>query len=86
MSTLAARMLEAKRAKQARRNRGESVGNHGLRPLTKAEQREGEPQGHARAVLEIKLGWRHAKSAALSEFRFRMLEIQEPGGILEIPF
>jgi hypothetical protein len=86
MSTFAARMLEAKRAKQERRKRGESVGNHGLRPLTKAEKRECEPQGHARAVLEIKLCWRHAKSAALSEFRFRILEIQEPGGILEIPF
>ena len=77
---------EAKHAKQERRNRGESMGNHGLRPLTKAEQRECEPQGHVRAVLEIKLGWRHAKSAALSEFRWRILEIQEPGGILEIPF
>ena len=86
MSTFANRMIEARRNRQERRNRGESVGNHGLRPLTKAEQRECDPVGHARAVLEIKLSWRHAKSAALSEYRWRILEVQEPGGILEIPF
>ena len=86
MSSFHARMLAAKLAKRERRNRGESVGNHGLRPLTKAERRETDPTGHARAVLEMRLAWRNARSAALSEFRFRMLEIQEPGGILQIPF
>jgi len=86
MSSFHARMLVAKRTKLARRNRGESVGNHGLRPLTKAERRETDPTGHDRAVLEMRLAWRNARSAALSEYRWRILEIQEPGGILQIPF
>jgi len=86
MSSFHARMLAAKRAKRERRSRGESVGNHGLRPLTKAERRETDPMGHARAVLEMRLAWRNAKSAALSEYRWSILEIEEPGGILQIPF
>lgn len=43
MSTFAARMLEAKQVKMDRRNRGESIGNHGIRPLTKRERAEAYP-------------------------------------------
>jgi len=44
MSTFHRRMLEAKRAKADRRNRGESIGNHGMRPLTRAEQAALDPE------------------------------------------
>jgi hypothetical protein len=77
MSTFHARMLEAKAAKMTRRNRGESIGNHGIRPLTKAEPAEIDPEPGSwwRLVAETRLAWRHARTGAIEQFRYASHEI-----------
>ena len=89
MSTFANRMIEARRNKQERRNRGETVGNHGMRPLTAVERRQIDPvyadeleAGIAAIVLT--LADRCAQERA--DLEFYLLENTEPDGILEIPF
>jgi hypothetical protein len=89
MSNFANRMLEARRNRQERRNRGEAVGNHGTRPLTAAERRQIDPvyadeleAGIAAIVLT--LADRCAQERA--DMELYLLENTESGGILEIPF
>jgi len=89
MSDIIARMNEARRILRERRNRGETVGNHGMRPLTAAERRQIDPvyadeleAGIAAIVLT--LADRCAQERA--DLEFYLLENAEPGGMLEIPF
>ena len=86
MSTFHARMLEAKAAKITRRNRGESIGNHGIRPLTKAERAaiDPEPGSWWRLLAETRQSWCFAKTGAIEQFRYATHEIR--GDSLEIPF
>jgi len=82
-------MNEARRILRERRNRGESVGNYGIRPLTAVERRQIDPiyadeleAGIAAIVLT--LADRCAQERA--DLEFYLLENTEPDGILEIPF
>jgi len=86
MSTFHRRMLEAKRAKADRRNRGESIGNHGIRPLTRAEQAALDPETGSwwRLLLETRQSWHFAKTGAIEQFRYATHEIR--GDSLEISF
>ena len=86
MSNFHARMLEAKAAKMDRRNRGESIGNHGTRSLTMAERAEIDPEPGSwwRLLAETRQSWRFAKTGAIEQFRYVTHEIR--GDILEIPF
>jgi hypothetical protein len=82
-------MLEARRHMQERRNRGESVGNHGMRPLTAAERREIDPvyAGELEAGIAAmvrSLVFRIEQKRA--DLQWCLLENAEPGGVLEIPF
>ena len=89
MPTFANRMIEARRNMQERRNRGEAVGNHGMRPLTAAERSEIDPvyadeleEGIAAIVLTLA----HRCAQERADLEFYLLENAEPDGILEIPF
>jgi hypothetical protein len=86
MSTFHARMPEAKAAKMTRRNRGQFIGNYGIRPLTKAERAEIDPEPGSwwRLVAETRQSWRFAKTGAIEQFRYATHEIR--GDSLEIPF
>ena len=89
MSTFANDMLKARRNMQERRNRGESVGNYGMRPLTAAERRETDPvyAGELEAGIAAmvrSLVFRIEQDRA--DLQWCLLENAEPDGILEIPF
>jgi len=87
MAAFASRMLEAKHAKMARRNRGESVGRQrGTRALTLAERAaiDPPPGSWERLLAETRIRWRNASSEARTEFRFTCWEIH--GDRMEIPF
>ena len=89
MSTFANRMIEARRNKQERRNRGEAMGNHGMRPLTAAERREIDPvyaDELEAGIAAIVLTLAHRCAQERADLEFYLLENTEPGGILEIPF
>jgi hypothetical protein len=89
MPTFANRMIEARRNKQERRNRGEAVGNHGMRPLTAAERREVDPvyaDELEAGIAAIVLTLAHRCAQERADLQICLLENTEPGGILEIPF
>jgi hypothetical protein len=89
MSTFASRMIEARRNKQERRNRGEAVGNHGMRPLTAAERREIDPiypDELEAGIAAIVLTMAHRCAQERADLEMCLLENSEPSGILEIPF
>jgi hypothetical protein len=89
MSTFANRMIEARRILRERRNRGEAVGNHGVRPLTAAERREIDPvyaDEVEAGIAAIVLTLAHRCAQERADLEMCLLENTEPGGILEIPF
>jgi hypothetical protein len=82
MSTFANDMLEARRNMRERCNRGESVGNHGMRPLTAAERREIDPVYASELEAEIaamvrSLVFRIEQERA--DLQWCLLENAEPG-------
>jgi hypothetical protein len=89
MPIFANRMIEGRRNKQERRNRGEAVGNHGMRPLTAAERREIDPvyaDELEAGITAIVLTSAHRCAQERADLQICLLENTEPGGILEIPF
>jgi hypothetical protein len=89
MSTFANRMIEARRNKQERRNRGEAVGNHGRGLLTAAERREIDPvyaDELEAGIAAIVLTLAHRCAQERADLEMCLLENTEPGSILEIPF
>jgi hypothetical protein len=85
-------MNEARAAKRARRNRGEAQGNHGIRPLTKTEQAAVDEMRFdgmdelERGIFEIVQGVAFRNASEKEKLRIYLLENDEPGGTLEIPF
>ncbi len=83
MSTFYARMAAAKRAKQEARNRGESSGNYGMRPLTQAERDEVENRPAPVdwlefAFMRIALGLAHDRAEEKARLDWLLLENQDP--------
>jgi hypothetical protein len=80
MTTFAARMLEAKHAKLAARNRGESIGNKCYRrALTRAEQAELDAVTAGtwwQLVQDTRKAWQTAKQDVIEQFRFAHHEIR----------
>jgi hypothetical protein len=85
-------MNEARAAKRERRNRGEAVGNHGVRPLAKTERAAVDEMRFEgmdaleRGIFEIVQGVAFRNASEKEKLRICLLENEEPGGSLEIPF
>jgi len=82
-------MNEARRILRERRNRGEAVGNHGMRPLTAAERRQIDPvyaDELEAGIAAIVLTLAHRCAQERADLEFYLLENTEPCGMLEIPF
>ncbi len=79
-------MEQAKADKLARRNRGESIGNYGMRPLTRREGAEVDGADAIEigiaAIVERVTAWRVAFA---NELRWIVLEINDPT-ICNVPF
>jgi hypothetical protein len=84
--TFHGRMLQAQHAKREAANRGLSGGNHGMRPLTKAERAAIDPPAGSwgRLLAETKIAWRGARTDAIERYRFATHEIR--GDSLYVPF
>jgi hypothetical protein len=84
--TFHGKMLEAKHAKREAANRGLSIGNRGMRPLTKAERAVIDPPAGSwgRLLAETRQAWRGARIDAIEAYRFATHEIR--GDSLYIPF
>jgi hypothetical protein len=74
----------ARAAKRERSNRGESVGNHGIRQLTAAEQRECDPTGFDLIAAKIAYWRREVEARHLA--RLYELKAMASGDSYEIPF
>jgi hypothetical protein len=83
---------ETRAARRERRNRGEAVGNHGIRQLTKTEQAavdEMRFQGMDElecGIFEIVQSLVFHRASEAEQLRLYLLENEEPNGLIEIPF